>query len=204
MPKIQLKPNSPEFADNGKKTKHRHGCDMPGCDCPGEYKAPKARDTNDYFWFCLDHIQEYNKAWDYFAGMSHDEIEQQIIRSMLWDRPTRSFHNHAEMKEELERKAKQTYTGREQTKEDKAKERYRKSQINSHSPEFEAMAIMGLEPPLDLAVLKARYKELVKKYHPDVNRDDPKAEDILKSVNMAYTVLKVAYEKFGQLDNQSA
>jgi hypothetical protein len=201
MPRIQLKPNSPEFADNGKKTLHRHGCDMPGCDCAGEFKAPKSRDSESYFWFCLDHIQEYNKAWDYFAGMSNDQIEEQIIRSALWDRPTRSFHNHTNLKEELERKAWQAYAGKEKLEKDKAKDRYRQSQISRHSPEFEAMAIMGLEPPFDLIILKARYKELVKKYHPDVNREDPKAEDILKSVNMAYTVLKLAHEKFANLGN---
>ena len=59
--------------------------------------------------------------------------------------------------------------------------------------------IMGLEPPLSLAGIKARYKELVKKYHPDINRDDPKAEELLKSVNMAYTILKLNYEKFEEL-----
>ncbi len=203
MPRIQLKPNSPEFADSGAKKPRQHHCDMPGCACDGEYKAPKARDSNDYFWFCLEHIQEYNKAWDYFSGMSHDEIEAQIVRSALWDRPTRTFHAR-NLKEELERKAWQTYHGTDkEPPRDFAGERYRKSQIDQHSPEYQAMAIMGIEPPLDLAVLKARYKELVKKFHPDVNRDDPKAEDILKSINMAYTILKAAHEKYAALDKNS-
>lgn len=197
MPKIELKPNSPEFAD-GKKAHVTRRCDMPGCACAGDHKAPKSRNENDYFWFCIDHVQEYNKAWDYFSGMSHSEVEAHIVRSALWDRPTRRFDSYSHMKEELYRKARSTYTGQEQPKDDPS-EKYRKSQISRHSPEFEAMAIMGLEPPLNLETLKARYKELVKKYHPDINREDPKAEEVLKSVNMSYTILKMAYEKYSKI-----
>ena len=62
------------------------------------------------------------------------------------------------------------------------------------------MAIFGLEPPVDLDKIKARYKELAKKYHPDVNKDNPQAEELLKKVNMSYTVLKLAYQKFDELE----
>ena len=64
------------------------------------------------------------------------------------------------------------------------------------TPEFEAMAIMGLEPPLSLAAIKTRYKALVKKHHPDVNQGDAQSGELLKSINMAYTILKAAYEKY--------
>src|SRR5437868_5385867 len=51
-------------------------CDISGCDCVGEYRAPKSpRQLTDYFWFCLDHVRAYNASWDYYAGMSTDEIE---------------------------------------------------------------------------------------------------------------------------------
>jgi hypothetical protein len=65
-----------------------------------------------------------------------------------------------------------------------------------HTPEVEAMAIMGLNPPVTLTDIKAQYKKLAKKYHPDINRDDPDAEETLKKVNMAYTVLKLAYSEY--------
>ncbi len=199
MPRIKLKPNSPEYAETGKKAPVHRLCDMPGCACAGEYKAPKSREENDYFWFCLEHVQEYNKAWDYFAGMSHAEIEQQIIRGALWDRPTRPFHSYADLKEQLYRKARQTYSHKDKPDEDDSARKSRMNGINRNTPEYEAMAIMGLEPPLNLDALKARYKELVKKYHPDINRDDPGAEDVLKSVNMAYTILKLAHEKYARI-----
>ena len=68
-----------------------------------------------------------------------------------------------------------------------------------NTPEHEAMAIMGLKPPLDLSTIKAKYKELVKRYHPDINRGDSKAEEMLKSINMSYTILKLAYDKYEKI-----
>lgn len=59
---------------------------------------------------------------------------------------------------------------------------------------------MGLEAPVTLKDIKARYKELAKKYHPDLNQNDKKAEDLLKTVNMAYTILKLSYAKFEKLE----
>ena len=59
-----------------------------------------------------------------------------------------------------------------------------------HSPEGRAFAVMGLEPPLTLEQLKRRYKELVKKHHPDANGGDRGAEERLKSINEAYTTLR--------------
>lgn len=200
MPKIQLKPNSPEFADKNAKAKPktRH-CEMPGCLCEGEFRAPKNRELSDYFWFCKEHVQEYNKAWNFFQGMSFEDMEEHIARSTVWDRPTKRYDTAAGT-EALKRKAWQTYNFTDQEPPREAHQRDRsRYHGNRQTPEFEAMAIMGLEPPIDLAGIKARYKELAKKYHPDLNRDDPEAEELLKKINMAYTVLKVAYQKFDNL-----
>lgn len=59
---------------------------------------------------------------------------------------------------------------------------------------------MGLAPPVDLRLIKTRYKELAKKHHPDLRPDDPEAEELLKRINMAYTILKIAYEKFEKIE----
>jgi hypothetical protein len=199
MPKITLKPKSPEFADdtNSKLHKARH-CDMPGCRATGDCKAPKDRSLKDHYWFCTDHVTEYNKAWDFFSGMSQQDIEEQIVRSALWDRPTRRFDPHAReaATENLHRKSWQTYHFSD---DEPKKEKSRTAGIDRNTPEFEAMAIMGLEPPLSLKVIKARYKELVKIHHPDINGGDKKSEEMLKSVNMAYTILKLACEKYEKL-----
>ena len=54
-------------------------CDAPGCEKEAGYRAPRSRTTlNDYFWFCLEHVREYNARWDYYKGMSSAQIEAQM------------------------------------------------------------------------------------------------------------------------------
>ena len=66
----------------------RH-CDHPGCAAQGEFRAPKSRaDLETYFWFCLLHVRQYNRAWNFFKGMSRDEIETYQHDSNTWHRPT--------------------------------------------------------------------------------------------------------------------
>lgn len=198
MPKIYLKPNSAEFQDETQNI-ITQCCEMPGCAAEGAHKAPKSRySLNEYYWFCLEHVQEYNKAWNYFSGMTPQEMEEHVIRSALWDRPTHRYD--PAQTEALHRKAYQTYHF---TADDPPpqKDTYRHTVIDPHSPEFQAITILGLEPPLDLQKIKARYKDLAKKYHPDLNQGDKQCEELLKSVNMAYTILKLAYEKYDKLEN---
>ncbi len=198
MPRIVLKPNSAEFHDPAKGSKRAtRACGMPGCAAAGEYRAPKDRALSDYHWFCLDHVREYNSAWNFFQGMSGTEVEEHIVSSLYGDRPTRRYDNEG-MADAIRRAAWQTYHF---TEEEPAKAHF--SQEQKNTPEYEAMMIMGLEPPVTLDGIKARYKELVKKYHPDINRNDPKAEELLKSVNMAYTILKLNYAKFETFEDKN-
>lgn len=194
MPRIRLKPGSAEFADDHNRQPQSRACDMPGCHAHGEYKAPRDRSLSGHYFFCLEHVQEYNKAWDFFSGMSAREIEEQIIRSTLWDRPTRRYDTEASMAEKLKTAAWKTYhfTDNEPPK----SENTRRTAIERNTPEADALALFGLEPPVDIHGIKTRYKELVKKYHPDVNPGDKTAEDMIKTINMSYTILRLAYEKF--------
>lgn len=204
MPKIFLKPNSPDFADSFERSRPKdRTCDMPECKECGEFKAPKDRGLKEYYWFCLPHIQEYNKAWDFFSGMSPADIEHHINTSTVWDRPTRRFDNMAAAAEALKTKAWQAYNF---TDDEPSKERTSSSysgQISRNTPEMEALAIMGLEPPITLDEIKAKYKILVKKHHPDHIGQNKESEDLLKKINMAYTVLKLAYQKFEDLPDLS-
>ncbi len=64
-------------------------CEHAGCQAEGLYRAPKSRERmNDYYWFCLDHVRDYNRAWDYYAGMTADQIEAITRRDTVWERPT--------------------------------------------------------------------------------------------------------------------
>lgn len=199
MPKIQLKPNSAEFAE-----KHQAHltkcCDMPGCALNGEYKAPKDRGLNEYYFFCLEHVREYNQAWNFFEGMPASEVEDHMHRSLYGDRPTWKYGVNGDAYDHLYSRAWQTYhnTEDEPPRPGEQQQRYADEQTRN-TPEYEALALMGLEPPITLEGIKIRYKTLAKKHHPDLNRGDEKSEELLKQINMAYTILKLAYEKFEHL-----
>ena len=82
----------PSFDDKYFETLDRpvktRACDCPGCSAVGDYRAPKTRALADYYFFCLDHVRAYNAAWDYYAGMTGVEIETQIRKAAVWDRPS--------------------------------------------------------------------------------------------------------------------
>lgn len=165
-------------------------CDAPGCTSEGLHRAPRSRETlNQFFWFCLDHVREYNRTWNYCAGMNEHQIERAVREDTVWRRPTwplgngrksyrRDFENGAfrdpfDLGEELGTKDRRA---RELTPEQHA--------------DFMAFRTMDLVPPVTLTQLKTRYKELVKRHHPDVNGGDNSAEERLKDINEAYTTLK--------------
>src|ERR1051325_3900540 len=64
-------------------------CEHPGCEAGGDFRAPRSRlELNRYYWFCLEHVRAYNLAWNYYAGMSDSEIEAEIRRDTVWQRPS--------------------------------------------------------------------------------------------------------------------
>jgi len=64
-------------------------CDKETCENKGDYKAPKSRSNlNNYYFFCLKHVTEYNKSWDFYKGLSVDQIELSIRKDTVWDRPS--------------------------------------------------------------------------------------------------------------------
>lgn len=200
MARIFLKPNSADYADDKPALKARM-CEMPGCTCPAEHRAPKDRSLSEYYHFCMDHVREYNKAWNFFEGMSSAEMEEHMVRSLYGDRSTWKFGVNGDAYEALYTKAWQTFHGteKEPPKQQQRTKEGRSAPLASMSPEHEALAIMGLSAPVTLEEIKSRYKSLVKKHHPDINPGDANAQELLKQINMAYTILKLAYEKFEEL-----
>jgi curved DNA-binding protein CbpA len=161
-------------------------CDHPGCAGAGEFRAPLARDRLDqYYWFCLDHVREYNAAWNYYAGMSEDEIEREIRRDIVGQRPSwplgaRVGRVHWKIRDHL------GLFGEDEAPEREVRRR-------PETKEEAALRLFELETPFTLVRLKARYKELVKLHHPDAHGGDKAAEERLKLVNQAYSTLKEAY-----------
>ena len=71
-------------------------CNWAGCAEPGEFRAPGPRSSGfdgpgDYRWFCLDHVRAFNAGYDYFAGMTPEEIFRAQSPIHGWERETRAF-----------------------------------------------------------------------------------------------------------------
>lgn len=162
-------------------------CDFPGCDACGEYKAPKDRRLNDYYWFCLKHVTEYNKKWDFYLGLSTEEIESHIQNDMTWQRPTWKLGQF-----------KNNYFSAENIKDpfnffqdiglgmDGHYNPPQKPIQKAHTRLVQAVHFMELEFPLKLSEVKKQYKRLAKKYHPDTNAGDKESEKLFKQLNEHY------------------
>jgi hypothetical protein len=160
-------------------------CDAPGCEAMGEFRAPRDRSRlRDYYHFCLTHVRAYNQAWDYYKGMSADEIEGNLRDDSGWQRPTWPLGRLGgnKLNPEIFRDPLGLFGQVPPTPRKSAKEA---------PPELRAaLDMLGLGWPLEDAVLRARYKELAKRYHPDANGGDRSSEDRLKDINRAYSLLK--------------
>lgn len=168
-------------------------CDHPTCKEPGDHRAPKSpTELNDYYWFCFQHVSEYNKAWNFYKGLTEDEIEREIQRDIMGRRPTWPLGMR------VGRMAGRFGTVDEDFKEstglfDDDEGDTKAARIERRGPrtaEERALQTLQLSGPVDMTDIKARYKALAKKYHPDANDGDPAAEDRLKAINEAYTILK--------------
>src|SRR5579863_4496736 len=170
-------------------------CDHPGCEAGGNFRAPRSRlELDRYFWFCIDHVRSYNTAWNYYAGMSEAEIEAEIRRDTVWQRPSwrlgerhgpgprvhDPFGFHAGQKEAHRPNG-------------HAGGYANGAAARAASAREQALAVFDIEPPFTQPRLKARYKVLVKEHHPDAHGGDKAAEEKLKIINQAYATLKASY-----------
>jgi hypothetical protein len=159
---------------------------------PGEFRAPRSTTKlNEYFWFCLQHVREYNSSWDYYKGMSPQEIEANLRHDSGWHRPTWPLGRLGAARvlgpETLRDPlgvlhGTPLHAGRRQGSAEK---------VAAPPPELRAaLDVLGLDWPVDQAAMRNRYKELAKRLHPDLNNGDRGAEEKLKDVNRAYSLLR--------------
>jgi hypothetical protein len=166
-------------------------CDAPGCTAAGEHRAPKGRSAmSGYYWFCLDHVREYNERWNYYEGASAEELEEEIRRSTTWDRPTWPLGTAAAYRTFVADHVRDPLGALNGDDEMDAASGSAPRRPAGETEEGKAFAIMGLAPPVTGPELKTRYKQLVKKHHPDANGGNKEAEERLKIINEAYTTLK--------------
>lgn len=168
-------------------------CAAPDCDAEAIHRAPASRrDLKRFIWLCLDHVREYNAAWDYYAGLSEPEIEAHRRADATWRRPSWPFGTSGAYRMNGEGpEIRDDFGVFENSK--TANGFQNGSGAKSWAPETEeqkALAMLDLAPPVNANQIKIRYKELVKCLHPDANGGDKKAEERLKLINDAYSTLK--------------
>jgi hypothetical protein len=171
-------------------------CDHPDCRRPASTKAPKSREMMDeHYWFCTAHAAEYNRSWDFFAGMNESQIREHQARSATGDRPTWSFEASRRSREAAAARA-----GAERAFNDPlglfaaAKRRAQAAEVERRIGKIErnALADLDLDATAQATTIRERYIELVKRCHPDSNGGDRSAESKLQRVIKAYQVLKKA------------
>jgi hypothetical protein len=204
---IRVRPPSQEEADaaaaaqdvNALKPGER-ACDHPGCRRAATARAPKSRDMlNEHYWFCQPHAAEYNRGWDFFAGMSEGEIRRRQQDELAtggrptWEMKAGRFSREAAAASVKFRKGEGYWDpfnlfGRgpgARTGAEPAGPRLGKIERN-------ALAELDLEAGVDGAAIRARYTELVRRLHPDANGGDRAGEQRLQKVIRAYQALRKA------------
>ena len=176
---------------HGKVEGARNRCAVPGCGEAGEYKAPLEpgdfHGPGSWRFLCLDHVREHNSTYNYFNGMSSEEISAAQDVYGGWERSVRAFSPGAgstpawsDFADPLDAIAARFRHIREG-----AQSRFSK-------PERRALSVLGLGEDSDRHALRSRYSMLVRRYHPDKNGGDRSHETRLGEVIDAYQLLRKA------------
>lgn len=180
--------------------RHENGerdCEAPGCGEAGEFRAPGSRapgfdGPGDSRWFCLEHVREFNSSYDWFEGMTADEILAAQSPVAGWARETRAFRadaagvpRWADFDDPLDAIGARAAGIKRRAAGQQEMARFT-------PPERDALQTMGLGPQTDRHELRKRYSALVRRYHPDRNGGDRSHEAVLQRVVEAYQLLRKA------------
>ncbi len=184
------------MASNQEKWKGRvegaaERCAVTGCGEPGEFRAPLIPGNFDgpgsWHFLCLDHVRIHNARYNYFAGMTPDEIEAAQSPIAGWEQSSRAFATGGadrgpawrDFADPLEAIAARF----------RPEARHRPVDRFS-AAERHALGVMGLNEEIDRNALRKRYSDLVRRFHPDRNGGDRSFEARLGEVLSAYQTLK--------------
>lgn len=172
-------------------------CAVAGCSEPGEFRAPLSAPTFDgpgaWQWLCLEHVREHNARYNYFSGMSPEEIEEAQSPIAGWERRTRVFAQAggadpapawSDFSDPLEAIRGRFGRGRAGTAP--------AAQSRFSGAEQAALGVLGLGQDADLAAVRKAYSVLVRRYHPDRNGGDRRHENKLQGVLDAWATLKTS------------
>ena len=168
-------------------------CSVRGCREPGEFRAPLTPGDFDgpgtWQWLCLKHVREHNARYNFFEGMSPDEIEAAQSPIAGWERATRAFAHAGSDQGPVWRDFTDPL--------DAIAARYRPAARRQAVDRFtaqerSALGVMDLTDDTDLHKVRKRYSQLVRRYHPDRNGGDRSHEARLQRVIEAYQMLRKA------------
>lgn len=169
-------------------------CVAPGCDDVGEFRAPGYRapgfdGPGDWRWLCLDHVREFNMAYNFFTGMSAEEIVAAQAPYGGWERETRAFASNgadapprwSDFRDPMDALGAR-FAG--------VKREAAARAAGVDPATAKALATLGLEPGADLRAIRRAYSEAVRRYHPDRNGGDRRHEAKLQAVLEAWAHLR--------------
>jgi hypothetical protein len=170
-------------------------CQWKGCDKPGHHKAPKGRGHDgEFFVFCAAHVKHYNASYNYFDGMSDKDVADFQRSAAYGHRPTWKLGQNASGTETSRetlgdpdsKGSKDFHAWRAR----QAAAQKRKPQRRLKPIEKKSFIALELKETATKDDIKAQYKALVKRHHPDANGGDRGSEDKLREIIQAYNYLK--------------
>jgi hypothetical protein len=168
-------------------------CAVEGCEEPGEFRAPPLESKGSshegprWRWLCLEHVRQFNQGYNFFTGMSPDEIAAAQRPYAGWERETRAFSSNAHSPlDAIGAKFK------ERVPKARADNQIRQDGKFLSNEDRKALSVMGLPIDADRKALRQRYTELLRRYHPDHNGGDRTHEHALQGVIEAYGLLRKA------------
>jgi hypothetical protein len=166
-------------------------CAIKDCPKPGTCRVPKSRENiGEYVWLCTGHARQHNESWDFFKGMDHSDIEKFRVEAIIGHRPTWPMGRRgAPVQGQSALHANDSHAV---FAEDGDEPAVRRPERQLTRLQIIALDTMHLSHSATLIEIKARYKELVKRFHPDANGGDRGAEERLKQVIKAYGVLRAS------------
>ena len=165
-------------------------CEHEGCEEPGKFRAPKAPDVlDDFYWFCKDHVREYNLKWNFFHGTTEAEMNAQMSKDKVWERETKSFADP-----EARAWARLGIEDPHQVLGGNATQNPGKGASTSSRKlpptERRAIEILEAKDHWTKAEIRKSYKALIKILHPDINGGDRSQEEQLQQVVWAWDQIK--------------
>lgn len=166
-------------------------CDYPGCKEKAAFRAPKSPDLLDeFFWFCKDHIREYNLKWNFFQGTTDEEFQKFLDKDRVWERETKPFSRIGDGNAwaRLGVNDPMALLGEKATQNPGRASSAATRKLPA--TERKAIEILDARDTMSKTEIRKVYKGLIKVLHPDMNGGDRSHEEQLQEVVWAWDQLK--------------